>query len=431
MSFWRKEKPTFFPDGTVDKGGMFNHQVQWWESNAYIKALVGGYGSGKTSISSKRAISVSLQNNGAPYLYVSPSYKIAKRTIIPHLKTMLDGKGIAYTHNKTDHEILIKCKGRTGVIWIGSGDDPDSLKGPNIGAANIDEPFIQKKEVFDQVLARVRDPRATFREITLTGTPEELNWGFDICEGDDAGNYDIDVIHASSADNLALPSQFIDSLKSGYDENAIKAYMEGRFVILSDGLVYRQFSGDNLLESDTPSGGTLLVGMDFNVDPMSAVICHEVGNELHVIDEIIIPNSDTPSLCKELASKYPNHRFVVYPDSSGKNRSSKGFSDFSQIKEVLGPEGTDQLEDMQYPKANPRLRDRFNAVNAMLCNSKDERRLFIHPRCKEVRADLERTTHPYEDFKRKNAKRTHASDALGYLVHRRYPVYQRGSIKVI
>jgi len=426
MSFWRKEPPIIV-DGDVLKGGMFDHQRKWWNSTAYIKALVAGYGAGKTGISAKRAIAVSLQNNGVPYLYVSPSYKIAKRTIIPHIKSMLDGKGIKYKHNKSDNEFLLYHAGRTGIIWIASGDDPDSLKGPNIGSANIDEPFIQDKAVFEQVLARVRDPKAVHREITMTGTPEELNWGYDICEGDESHRHDIEVIHASSTDNLALPDQFLQSIRSGYDTNSIAAYLDGRFVILSEGLVYKSFSDANMFDGDTPEGGTLLVGMDFNVDPMSAVICTEVGNELHQIDEIVLQNSDTPKLCTELMERYPDHRFTVYPDSSGKSRSSKGRSDFALIKETLG----DRLESLEYPQANPRLRDRFNSVNAMCQNSLGVRRFFMHSRCKETKADFDRITYPYDKFKTKNPKRTHASDALGYLIHRRYPVYKRGSIRVI
>jgi phage terminase large subunit len=423
MSFWRKEDPEIV-DGTVSKGGMFEHQRQWWHSPAYMKVLVAGYGAGKTLISAKRAISVALQNNGSPYLYISPSYKMAKRTIVPHLNTLLDGRGIAYRHNKSDHEFKLKYKGRTGIIWIGSGDDPSSLKGPNVGAINIDEPFIQDRGVFLQAMARVRDPKAVIRELTMTGTPEELNWGFDICEGDEKGRHDLETIHASTLDNFALPKQYTDSLNSGYDERAIDAYRDGKFVILSDGLVYRQFSKLNVIDVDTPAGGNLLVGMDFNVDPMSAGICHEVGNELHQCDEIIIQNSDTPALCKELLRRYPNHTFTVYPDSSGKSRSSKGFTDFSLIKEVLG----DRLQSLEYPKKNPYLRDRFNSVNAMMCNSVGERKYFVHPRCKETIADYERTTYPYEDFKRKNPKRTHASDNIGYLIHRRYPAYGKPTI---
>ena len=195
MSFWRQEDPILDAAGLVTKGGMWQHQRDWWNSPAFIRALVMGYGGGKTLISGKRAISMARTNAPVPYMYVSPSYKVAKRTIIPTIKELLDGRKIPYRYNKSDFEFKIKAGKRTGIIWVGSGDVPDSLKGPNICGANIDEPFIQDKSVFDQILARVRDPRARIREITLTGTPEDLNWGFDICEGDDRHKYDIELIY--------------------------------------------------------------------------------------------------------------------------------------------------------------------------------------------------------------------------------------------
>ena len=51
-AFWRKEEPvveenkeTNIPEVLV--GGMFPHQLKWWNSTAFIKVLVSGYGAGK------------------------------------------------------------------------------------------------------------------------------------------------------------------------------------------------------------------------------------------------------------------------------------------------------------------------------------------------------------------------------------------------
>jgi len=82
-----------------------------------------------------------------------------------------------------------------------------------------------------------------------------------------------------------------------------------------------------------------------------------------------------------------------------------------------------KLAGLEYPRRNPYLRDRFNAMNAAFCNARGERRLFVNAaKCPELVADLLRVTYPYEDYKRKNPKRTHASDAAGYMVVRRMPV---------
>jgi hypothetical protein len=403
-------------------------QRQWWDSTKFIKALITGYGGGKTLISGKRAISIALHNDGSPHLYISPSYKVAKRTIIPTLNQLLDGRGIKYKFNKSDFEYKFSYKGHKALIWIGSGDSPDSLKGPNVGSGNIDEPFIQPIEVFNQLLARVRDPKAKLREIGLTGTPEDLNWGYDVCDGDEKHKYDIELIQASTLENKALPADYVKTLSSAYDERTAAAYINGQFINLNAGAVYYSYDKDlNGTTMDISEDRVIMVGMDFNVDPMSATLSHDVKGKLYACDEIVLRNSNTERLCKAILERYPRGRFIVYPDSTGKSRSSKGVTDFVIIKEVFG----DRLDSLEYPRKNPYLKDRFNAVNSMLCNTKGERKAFVNAnKCPELVKDLQQTTFPYEEYKRKNPKRTHFSDNWGYNISRAYPIYRRGSIEV-
>ena len=410
--------PPIFTDGVITTGGMWEPQRRWWQSTSFIKAMVAGYGSGKTNISGKRAISVALENHGIPYLYISPSYKIAKRTIVPTIKALLDGRKINYRYHKTDHEFTFNYGEFKACIWIASGDDPESLKGPNVCAGNIDEPFIQSKEVFTQLLARVRDPNAVHREITLTGTPEQLNWGYDVCDGDETKNYDIELIQAATTSNKALPDQYVKTLLKAYDAKTAEAYVLGQFVNLNAGAVYHKFDiEENGTEKELSEDRTILVGMDFNVDPMSGILSNDIDGQLYTCDEIILPNSDTERLCKAIIERYPRGRFIVYPDSTGKSRSSKAVTDFEIIKEVLGR----RLVKLEYPKKNPFVKDRFNSVNGMFCNTKGERNAFINAkRCPELVKDLQQVSFPYDEYKRKNKKRTHASDAYGYKIDRAY-----------
>lgn len=428
MSFWRKEDPEFNDNGGIVKGGMWYHQRKWWNSPHFIKALVTGYSGGKTFISAKRAIALAIFNCGSPHLYVSPSYKLAKRTIIVAIDELLDARRIKHKYNKTDHEYILTYKGNKGKIWIGSGDDAKSLKGPNVGSANIDEPFIQDKEVFKQVIARVRDSKARHREIGLTGTPEELNWGYEVCTGESEETYDLDLIQASSRDNKANPDSYIKTLEGAYDKKTAQAYIDGQFLSLNAGATYYNYDSKlNNTGKEIDEDRTIMVGMDFNVDPMSCTLSHDIAGCIYACDEIFINNSNTEALCKAILERYPKGRFIVYPDSTGKNRRSNGFTDFAIIKEVLGK----QLESLQYPKKNPYLRDRFNAVNTMMLGFDGIRRAFINKKnCPELVKDLQQVTFPYDEYKRKNPKRTHYSDNWGYNICREYSVGKKPSIKV-
>lgn len=336
---WRMEDPVIHPNtGKVLVGGMWAHQRKWWESNKFIRALVAGYGGGKTLIGSKWAISMTLHNSVnavSPFMVVSPTYRLAKRTVIPTIKKLLDGRKIRYEYNGSDFEFRIFRGQREGLIWVGSGEQPDNLKGPNLCGALIDEPFIQHRDVFDQMLARVRDPSAIFRAIGLTGTPEELNWGYDICEGDEADRFNLDLVRASTRDNKALPSEFIGTLDNAYDDKVKDAYMEGQFVNLSKGMVYYGFERARNVREFPYFEGELHLGMDFNVNPMAAVLFWVRGDMMHIIDEFELPNSDTEEMIQHVKGKYPK-LMQAFPDPSGKSRKTSakaGVTDFRIIRD--------------------------------------------------------------------------------------------------
>lgn len=436
--FWRMEDPEIDEKGNVLKGGMFEHQRTWWNAPNFIKAMVAGYGAGKTLIGSKKAIALSLYNNGQPHFWVSPSYKVAKRTVVPTLVELLDGKktidpSLTYKYNKSDNEFRIQHKGRTGIIWLGSGEEPDSLKGPNIGSATIDEPFIQDVKVFEQMLARVRAPRAKHREIGLLGTPEQLNWGYDICEGEDQNRYDIAVQHVSTLQNKALPQQYFDTLLAGYTDKMRQAYLEGQFLNLSKGAIYYGFSKErNVIRLEDP-GHELEVGMDFNVDPMSAVVFWRNGKHVHIVAEIEIENADTQYMVDMLSMDNSNTNEeailgqirnyldkdgrlrirTVYPDASGRSRhtsAAAGTSDFTILREKF---------EVISKSANPKIRDRENSVNGKLNPVGGRATLTIDPACKRIQKYMHSYTH---ELRLKQKQMSHLLDALGYPVAYLYPV---------
>lgn len=417
--FWSKNPPILNDEGEVIAGGMWPHQLQWWDSPAFIRALVMGYGGGKTYIQAKRAIIMAWFNGPSPYMVVSPSYKLAKRTIIPAIKDLLKGRDIPYTYNKTDHEfILWGCC----IIWIGSGEHPDSLKGPNLCGAGIDEPFIQDRAVFDQMIARVRDPIAKHREITLTGTPEDLNWGYDICEGHERDNFDLELIRESSRANLALPSEYITTMENAYDNVVAEAYIDGKFVNMTQGQIYYGFERErNVKKLVMPQEATIGLGLDFNVNPMAGALFWHTATHIHYFEEFELPNSDTPDAIErahELASKHGQTLKLCYPDASGKSRSTKapgGTTDFTHIK--------DGGLKVKARPSNPTIRNRRNAANAKWKKGT----ATVDPRCKQFIRYREQLCH--EKLKKQESM-THLTDAgdypLAYLFPIKKPIIQGG-----
>lgn len=429
MSFWRKEDPVLGDPmpGTgvrpVLVGGMFEHQRQWWELKNFIRILVGGYGSGKTRSLAKWGISTALHNAPAWTALVSPNFPLARRTLIPTIEELLEGKcklrkDMKFSHNKGDHsfDIQVQCRPLARLFYL-SGDIPDNLKGPNLGCAGIDEPFIQDRSVFDQMVARCRDPRARLHAVAATGTPEELNWGFDICEGEDKDKYDVGLVTADTRLNLALPAMYANRLLSMYDPKAAQAYVEGKFVSMSTGRVFHSFDrNDNVCVKDS-NGAVWFAGMDFNVNPMAFCVGWHRKEEIHIVKEWEIPNSDTQEACSFIKSEFPQVR-ICFPDPSGKARHTNapaGVSDFTWI----GRAGMIVLA----PNEAWARRDSFNSVNAKL----SRREMTIDPSCKRLIRYM--TEHSYERRKKQESM-THLLDAVRYPVTYLFPITRPSSLSV-
>lgn len=431
--FWNKQAPTLDPNnGLVVRGGMWDPQRTWWNLPNFIKVLVGGYGCGKTNIGSKRMIGLALQNAPCSVAVVSPSFPLARQTTVATIHELLAGKQTLYgrefswRYNRSTHEFFINYRGRQGHIIVYSGDRPLSLRGPNLAAAWIDEPFIQDYDVFEQMLARVRHPRATHMEICLTGTPEQLNWGYDLCMGEMEDKHDVGVVTAHSASNKAINSSYTERLERAYSEKAAQAFVEGKFVNLASGMVYYAMDPlENVVELERPTGSTLGVGMDFNVNPMAAVVFWQAGDHIHVFQEVELPNADTEYMAGTLRHQHGRELEDVYPDASGRNRSSNspgGKSDFHYLREAgFFIHSRDQ---------NPKRRDRYEAVNGKLKPRKGRVTLTISPRCKKLIKYL--LTYSHETLKKQESL-SHLLDAFSYPIAYLFPVdYQAvASVKLI
>ena len=167
----------------------------------------------------------------------------------------------------------------------------------------------------------------------------------------------------------------------------------------------------------------LHIGMDFNLDPMSAVVCVREGQVLSAVDEIVMYGSNTDEMADEIKQRYPNRRITVYPDPASKQRktSAGGRTDLS----ILQNAGF----TIKVRNAHPAIRDRINAVNSRLCSTTGVRALYVDPQCKQTIASLERQTYKTGTSQpNKDDGFDHMNDALGYLVEYLYPIRKQNQI---
>ncbi len=187
----------------------------------------------------------------------------------------------------------------------------------------------------------------------------------------------------------------------------------------------------------------LILCFDFNVEPGCAVIVQEgvmKGDEkgqsiTMVIDEVHIPvRSNTKVVVQEIIDRYKKHKGYVklYGDATGGAEGTAKLqgSDWDIIKGMLRPVFGNRLLN-RVGRANPKERQRVNAMNSRMSPIDGPKRLVIDGiRCPELILDLEGVTALVGTNgridKRKDLKRTHWSDALGYYVYRKH----RSAIKL-
>jgi phage terminase large subunit len=180
-------------------------------------------------------------------------------------------------------------------------------------------------------------------------------------------------------------------------------FKHGQFIDAGDGSAYYAFDRSlNCMEIEKEVRvGTVMVGMDFNVNPMTAVIGYYTNKKFYVIDEVFLPNSDTYKMAEELMRRGYKGAWI-YPDSTGANRRTSGKSDHIILKE----KGFNVR-----PVHNPYVRDRVNNLNRLLADGS----IIIEPSCRKLINDLEKVEWRNGDLYEGIEKDlTHISDALGY-----------------
>lgn len=214
-------------------------------------------------------------------------------------------------------------------------------------------------------------------------------------------------------DNLAnIDADYLEIL-SNLPEKDRQRFLKGEFQDESSGNIYYGFSRDrNVHPVQRLPNIPLTLGMDFNLNPMTAVVCQIVNNNINVIDELWLENSNTDEMSNEIKRRYPG-RWTIYPDSTGKRTqtSSAGLSDHK----ILRDSGF-IIPSVQ----NPFRIDRYNNVNNLF----EKQRIIIDPKCVKLIRDLEQVS--YKESTNlpdtKDSSLTHVSDALGYLVTNTFPI---------
>jgi hypothetical protein len=174
----------------------------------------------------------------------------------------------------------------------------------------------------------------------------------------------------------------------------------------------------------------LLLAMDFNAHPMSLVIAHLENGWLRVFDEVVEGPTTIDDVLETFRTRYPAHRgdLIFYGDATRGTTSQTNKSNWMVVQAAM--RGYSVKPKYKVPLSNPNIGDRLNAVNMKLANKEGGPGVQIAQRCKELRQDLREVLLTPDNKKIYKVHksddpyflRTHASDALGYLIFMEWPV---------
>jgi hypothetical protein len=401
------------------------HQAAAWEASEQHDevALVTGVGGGKSWFGARWLLARALSYPDAVHLATGNSYPQCRDVVVPNLLAAAREveEFVGHEWKQGTFDLHLDNGGKV-LVRSTQKDHVDKLRGIEIGSWWSDETRDIDPYAVDVLVGRLRDPSVPSPKYLWTTTPSGFNVIYQrhVVEGASAER---SLVQGTTRDNPFLPDGYIDKLLASYDARMAQQELEGAFVSLAEGLVYHAFDpAENVVEIEMPRDAELGAGMDFNVDPMSAVVFWRRGRHMHVIAEVEQRNSDTESLCHELRERWgPRAGYTgpvlhnVYPDASGNARKTaapEGKTDFWFIRQAGF--------EIRAPWQNPKRRDRYNAVNSKFKARNGEITLTIDPACEKLQQYLVSYTH--ENRAKAGEPMSHLLDAFSYPVSFLYPV---------
>ena len=402
------------------------HPVQYkaWTSSKRFSYLPCGRQSGKTELALRRLVRYLPVKKDYPttYFYSGPTYAQAKRTAWQRLINLIPKEWISSISHS---ELTIKTVFGSTLFLFGL-DKPQRIEGlTRVDGGVIDENSDIKPGTFDLSVL----PTLTWSNgwIWFIGVPKRYGVGAveyrERCEKAAAGELaDSALFHWPSSEIIS--PEALEYARSAMDERDFAEQFGAKWLDAGGG-VFHSFSTEfNVRPCVYDVNLPIIVGMDFNISPLTFVFCHVKGTSLEVFDEQWLRDSNTPAALEVMTKKYAGHKggWRIYGDASCRARHTSAYSsDYIHIAQ------NEQLKSMgrtlHFDMSNPPLADRFAETNAKICNSAGLRQLFVDPKCKHLINDL--CIRAYKPDSREpddSGDIGHITDALGYIIHKLWPL---------
>lgn len=373
-----------------------------------FRVLVAGRRFGKSYLACIELLKAALERPGETYFYCAPTYRMAKDIAWKTLKKIIPN---SLVRSKNETELRMELVNDSTIELKGT-ENAAALRGRSLSGVVLDEAAFMEAEVWFEVLRPALADKQGWA--LFISTPEgTASWFYDLwCYVDEDVTGDWKRWCFTTIQGGNVPPEEVEAARAQLDARTFRQEFEASFENLS-GLVAISFNDANIDKEvrDLPIL-PLLLGVDFNVDPMSGICAVKKGDELWVFDEIIMTGGATTwDFAEEVINRYGvERRIVACPDPTGGARKTAGVG--ATDHSILRKSGF----NVSTPRSPWKIRDKVTAVNTALLDASGTRRCKIHPRCRELIKALRTLTYsPGTSLPNKNLGVDHAFDAFGYL----------------
>jgi phage terminase large subunit len=249
------------------------------------------------------------------------------------------------------------------------------------------------------------------------GTPKGMNWFKDIYDNHTTRTNWMSF-QFTTLDGGNVPEDEVAQAKEDLDARTFSQEFLATFENFS-GIIAYAFGQHNIKPAEEiNTNEQLILGTDFNVNPMSCCVMRRTKDGLQCIDEIVLNSSNTHELIDEIRNRYPRNPITIFPDPAGVQRktSANGNTDI-KILENAG-------FTVRYHRQHPLVKDRINSANSLFfLRDNSTTRFYIDPKCRHTIKSLQQFCYKENSqIPDKDSGFDHQFDALTYAIQYLFPI---------
>lgn len=402
-------------------------QVRLITEEVRFKVVPAGRRSGKTERAKRYLAKQAMKHPNELYFAAAPTRDQVKKIWWDDLKAMT----FSVTHSKrpSESELKIFMPNGTEIHLIGL-DKPERIEGTPWTGGVIDEIADVKAHAWEAhilpALNTVSPERPDYRAwCWLIGVPDGLNHYYELYEyARTANDPEWAAYHWKSSE--ILPPDVIASAKRVMSAKQFKQEFEAGFETAT-GRIYEDYGQENHTDAAIEPHEQLHWMHDQNFTPLSSAIGVQRGDDLYLLDEIVLTSAISRQSAEEFVERYKGHQnkhVLLYGDPAGRAGEKHGHaSDYTEIEGVLKANGWKCTRKVK--KSAPAIKDRQNAVRARICTADGERHLFVNPItakwCHKGLATVQlQQGSTFQEDQRNEYQ--HITTAIGYMVDSVWPI---------